>query len=140
MILNLSKDTDKTKAKIRFDYLMNKGARIELREEKPKRSTPQNRALHLYFKFISQELNEMGSEFIYQGVKGFEISTPYTPDIVKNFYWRAIQISLFDIESTKDINTDQMNMIIDITNKFFSEQGVDIVFPSIESLIDKYGL
>ncbi len=140
MKLNLSKESDKAKGKVRFNYLLSKGAMIELREEKPKRSTPQNRALHLYFKFISQELNEMGSEFIYQGIKGYEMSTPYTPDIVKNYFWRPIQISLFDIESTRDINTNQMNMIIEITNKFFAERGVDIVFPSIDSLIDKYGL
>ena len=140
MKLNLNNPIEQAKAKVRFNYLCDKGARIELKEDKPKRSTPQNRALHLYFKFISQELNEMGSEFIYQGIKGYEISTPYTPDIVKNFFWRAIQISLFDIESTTDINTKQINMIIEITNKFFAERGVDIMFPSIDSLIDRYDL
>ena len=140
MILKLSNQKQLDKAKYRFNYLCGKGAEVELREIKPTRSSRQSRALHLYFKFISQELKEMGSEFIYQGIKGYEISTPYTPDIVKNFFWRAIQISLFDIESTTDINTNQMNMIIEITNKFFAERGVDIIFPSIESLVMRYDL
>jgi hypothetical protein len=105
-------------------------------EIKPTRSTRQNSALHLLFKWISESLNDLGQEFCYTGVKGFEISTPYTPEIVKNFFWRPIQVTLFDIESTTKINTEQINKIMGIINKFFAEKGVVILFPSYDSLLN----
>lgn len=124
------------KARARLSNLIAAEKVVEVREIKNTRSSQQNRALHLYFKFITQELNEMGHEFTYLGVKGYELSTTYTEEIVKNFFWRPIQKALFEIESTKEIDTDQMNQIIDVINKFFAEKGVFIPFPSYESLIN----
>ena len=51
-----------------------------------KRSLQQNkRALHLLFQNIAFELNRIGMEFTYNGIKGLEIQTTYTPEIVKEF-------------------------------------------------------
>ena len=41
-------------------------------------------------------------------------------------------MALFDIESTKNINTIQINEIVDVISKFFGERGVIIEFPSVE--------
>ena len=43
---------------------------------------------------------------------------------------------MFDIESTKDINTKQMNEIIDVIDKFFAERGVYVQFPDKDQLKD----
>lgn len=99
---------------------------------KKKRTSKQNRALHKYFTFVSDELNNIGLEFHYQGLKGIELSIMYTPNIVKEFIWRPIQIALFDIESTTKINTKQINKIVDVITKWFGEKGVYIDFPRKE--------
>ena len=105
--------------------------------ENGSRTSKQNASLHKFFIIICEQLNEMGLEFHYFGVKGQELTMPYTPDIVKNFFWRPIQKALFDFESTTKLDTFQMNQIINVINKFFSERGVVVDFPSIEQLNEK---
>ena len=118
-----------------FNALIFKKACIEIKEIKETRSAKQNNALHLYYKFISDQLNEMGQEFNYQGITGNTFSTRFTPEIIKEYTWRPIQMALFNIESTTKIDTKQINEIVEVISKFFAERGIDIEFPSIESLM-----
>jgi len=136
MKFNLDNEADRINYKAKSNELLFKRCNVELKQVRITRSSRQSRALHLYFTFISDELNELGMEFNYTGLKGSTISTRYTPEIVKNFFWRPLQITLFDIESTTKIDTKQINEIIDIVTKFFSDRGVIVDFPSIDSLID----
>lgn len=103
------------------------------------RTSLQNRAMHLYFQFIADELNEFTS-FTYKGlIKDFEI--PYTMEIVKQFIWKPIQIAMFGKTSTTKITTQEINKIIDVINKYFAEKGISIIFPSWESysrLVENY--
>ena len=101
------------------------------------RSDRQNRALHLFFTFITNELNELGKEFIYDGIKGMKLSCRYTDFIVKELLWKPIQITMYGFESTTELDTKAMNEIIDVILKYFAEQGIELEFPSIESLIKK---
>ena len=48
-------------------YLKEKGATVELKEVKKTRSWRQNRALHLFFSFCADALNDAGFEFCYRG-------------------------------------------------------------------------
>lgn len=134
MEFDLSNSEDITKARIRFQNALENKSRIELKKLQNKRTITQNSALHKFFVLISFALNESGQEFNFTGLKGINISTMYTPNIVKDCFWRPIQMTLFDIESTKDINTEQINKIADVIIKFFGEKGVFIQFPSMESL------
>jgi hypothetical protein len=137
MRFDLSTYNNKRSAIKELDSLIEKGAFIELKEVKRTRSNRQNRALHLYFTFISDELTNLGATFCYEGVKGSTIEIPYTSEIVKDFFWRPIQKQLFDTDSTTKLTTDQINTIIDVVNKFFATKGVVISFPSYESLINE---
>lgn len=134
MIVKTSNITQLNKSKEYFNKLINKECSFELKELKNSRTLKQNRALHLFFRFISNELNELGIEFNYQGLNG-DYSTRYTENIVKNFIWRPIQVALFDIESTTKLNSEQINEIIDVLICWFSNKGVHLDFPSIETLI-----
>jgi hypothetical protein len=102
-----------------------------------KRSSQQNKSLHLLFTNISFELNIMGLEFTYRGIKGKEIQTIYTPLIVKDYLWRPLQMALIGKESTTKLNHSDIEAIFMVLGKWFSEQGVVIEFPSIETLINK---
>ena len=101
------------------------------------RSTAQNRSLHLYFSFISNELNELGIQYQYTGISGKTFELRYTSDLVKNFIWRPIQMSMFNKKSTTQLTTKEMNDIIDVITNFFAERGIVLDFPSMDTLIDK---
>ena len=136
MIINPKEKQSLIEGISEFNLLCNGDRPFELKKLSNSRTSKQNRALHLYFKFVSDELNNLGLEFHYQGLRIDNLSSRYTENIVKEFIWRPIQIALFDVESTTKINTIQMNEIIDVIKKHFSEKGIYLAFPSIESLIN----
>ena len=135
MIYKTSNDEDVKKALNYIKELSKKDCKFELKKISDSRTSKQNRALHLYFSFISNELNELGMEFNYKGLSLNDLSSRYTSEIVKEFIWRPIQVSLFNVKSTSKINTKQMNEIIDVITKFFANKGVTLDFPNIETLI-----
>ena len=100
-----------------------------------KRSTQENKALHVLFQNISYELNRLGLEFTFKGIKGMEIETTYTPDIVKNFIWEPLQKALLSKSSTTQLTHNDISMIFEILGKWFAENGIVIEFPSVESLM-----
>ncbi len=139
MVYNLQNEREVTAFKDKVTYLISKGKTIDLIEKKNTRTSKQNSALHLLFTIMTNQLNEMGMEFQYFGLRGQQLSMRYTPELCKNQIWKPIQKSLFDIESTTKINTDQINEIVDVLCKFFGERGVVIQFPSkkvLDSLIN----
>lgn len=104
----------------------------EKKKKKQTRSVRQNASLHLFFSMISEQLNEIGMEYTYTGLKGSQISLMYTQQLVKLFFWKPIQLALFDSDSTTKLTTSEMNRIIDIMIKFFGDKGVVIEFPHLE--------
>jgi hypothetical protein len=125
------------KIKVEFERLLDGGFTFEVKKVSTSRSSQQNRALHMFFTIISQQLNEMGLEYTYSGLTKKQISIMYTPHLVKEFVWRPIQIALFGIKSTTKLDTDQINKIIDVLTKFFGDRGVEIEFPSINTLMNQ---
>jgi len=98
------------------------------------RSSKQNRALHKFFKQVSDLLNNAGATM--EGVSGMEI--PYTETIIKEVWWRPIQLLMFDIKSTTKINTNQINQIFDVISlQLETKIGEHVEFPSIETLMKK---
>jgi hypothetical protein len=135
MIIKTSSELDVFKAKEYFDKLISQECKFELKKIVQTRSSLQNSSLHLFFVFIANELNDLGMTFTYDGVKLKGLESRYTDLIVKEFIWRPIQISMFEVKSTKKINTNQINEIIDVIIKYFGDRGVNLEFPSIETLI-----
>ncbi|MEI8087529.1 MAG: hypothetical protein WCG93_15070 [Paludibacter sp.] len=102
-----------------------------------KRSSQENRALHVLFQNIAYELNRLGLVFTFRGIKGMEIETTYTPDIVKNFLWKPLQDALLKKESTTQLTHNDIGLIFEILGKWFAENGIEISFPSMESMSRK---
>ena len=98
-----------------------------------KRSTQQNKALHVLFQNISFELNRLGHEFTFKGIKGMDIQITYTPEIVKEFIWKPLQNAMLSKSSTTELTTQDIEAIFMILGKWFAENGVEINFPSIEN-------
>ena len=133
MKYSLTKKDDIREFNNRVDYLLLKGAEVELKHLKNTRTLQQNKSLHLFFTMITEQLNELGIEYRYFGLKGQELELMYTPELVKLFFWKPIQVALFDFESTTKLTTEQMNKIIDVIVKFFGDKGVVLEFPNIEN-------
>ncbi len=125
----------KIKAKMEFNRLINNSKPFMLKEKRETRSSKQNRALHLYFEFVASELNDLGITFQYKGIRGTDLESSYTPELVKEQVWKPIQTALFGTDSTTKLDTKQIDRIIEILAKFFAERGVLLEFPSINNLI-----
>ena len=137
-IFNLAIKEEKQKFEDHVLKLYDKNGLIEVVEKRKTTSSLQKRALHKFFAFISDALNEIGHEYIMPlNMIGDEISIKFTPVLVKETLWRPIQMCEFGIESTTDIDTHQMNEINDIIIKYFGDRGYTISFPSIQSLLLK---
>ena len=132
MKYDLTKEDELTAFKYKVQYLVENKKKVELKQVRESRTTQQNSSLHLYFTFIANELNDLGMEFQYFGVTGKALSMKYTPHIVKDYFWKPIQLTLFNIETTTKLDTNQMNNMIDIVTKFFADKGVVIPFPSLD--------
>jgi len=111
--------------------------KLKITKINKKRTLTQNRALHLFFKHVSIELSRLGIQFNYTGLKGLELEIPYTGLLVKELIWKPIQKSLFDIDSTADLETGQINIILDVLVRFFADKGIQIRFPSQIDLMIK---
>jgi hypothetical protein len=136
MIINTSKPSEVIKANDYFKKLMSSECKFELKKVLNTRTSQQNRALHLFFTFVSTELNELGLEFTYEGLSTKNLSSRYTALIVKEFIWKPIQIAMFEVDSTTKLTTKDMNEIIDVIVSYFGQKGIDLQFPNIEKLID----
>lgn len=128
----MDKIADSIKDIIAFSTpIIERGKRVKIIQYNPTRSTLQNAALHLYFTFISKQLIELGWTHTFKGLSGKKIQLVYTDVLVKEIVWRPIQIAMFNIQSTKDIDTSHINLIIDVITKLFADLGVVLKkFPS----------
>ncbi len=115
--------------KVYCEMVLQRRSKIEIQTNTLKRTNQQNKGLHKFFVIISDALNEIGQEFCYTGLKGLDLSVRYSPYIVKEFFWRPIQIALYNIESTTKLNTEQINGVADVIIKFFGDKGVVVEFP-----------
>ena len=107
-------------------------------KNKKNRSIQQNKALHKWFDQLSKALNEDG--FDMRTVISEEIDIPWSHYTVKEHLWRPVQKTLYNIESTKNINTQEINKIYDIINKTVGERtGIHVPFPNIEELMNSCG-
>jgi len=112
------------------------GKQIEISEVIKTRSNSQNNALHKYFALIAEQFNELGISYKFTNIIGYTVDIPWNLLLVKDFIWRPIQRTLFDIDSTTEINTKQINEIIVILDKHFAELGFEIDFPCWQTFLN----
>lgn len=102
---------------------------------KKPRTTRQNKALHLFFTMLMQELNDAGLD--QRKVLKPSVDIPWTPHAIKEQLWRPIQESLLGKESTTELETKEMTQVWEVLNRHLGEKfGVHVPFPSEEQLFD----
>ena len=99
----------------------------------------QQKALHLYYRLVSDAFNDAGLD-MRMALKP-EVEIPWTPDWVKEFLWRPVQRALAKKESTKDLDSKELNSMIDVMNRHLGEKfGFTEPFPSLEEILHKQRL
>ena len=135
---NLQYKQSKTEAFKKLSEWSKKGLIIEMGLIKKNRSSLQNRALHLYFKLVAEELLNIGYDYHYAfPVSGEIISIPYTGDLVKEWIWKPLQNTMFKLESTTKLNTQMINDILEVIANWLVGLGITVNFPNKFDLLIK---
>lgn len=101
-----------------------------------KRTTKQNRALHLYFSQLAEALNDAG--FDMRETIRQEIDIPWNAVTIKEYLWRPVMKKYTKEKSTKKLTTADIDKIFDIINRMIGERtGVYVPFPSIETMMQE---
>ena len=102
------------------------------------RTAQQNKAMHLYFQFVAESLNNAGLDM--RAVLKPEIEIPWNKTTVKEFMWRPIQKIQLGKRSTTELTTKDLDEIYDTMNRHLAIHGIHVPFPSLESIINGRGL
>lgn len=98
---------------------------------KRKRTSLQNRSLHLFFNLLADELNLSGYDM--KKVLKPSVDISWTKENVKEYLWRPIQEALKLKKSTTELTTKEMQEVWEILNRHLGEKlGVHVSFPSNE--------
>jgi hypothetical protein len=141
MIYNLNNDIEQQKAQERLTWLCSKKKRIEIKELRGKRTTPQNAYLHLLLSYFALEVGET-LEFIKHEIFKYTVN----PDIFE--YERINPKSgkrRTDMRSSADLNTKELTDAIDRFKNWslkktgirLPEAGEQEFLDSIQNEIDK---
>lgn len=107
-----------------------------MKEDKtyPIRTAQQNKALHVLFNLLAQNLNENSLDMRKTLKPGVEI--PWTGRAVKEYLWRPIQEAQLDKKSTTQLTTVEIDQVFDTINKHLGEKfGLHVPFPTIEDVL-----
>lgn len=88
---------------------------VEFHVVERQRTKKQNNTIHRYLRALVHDLNEAGLDM--RTVLKPEVEIPWTEESAKEFLWRPIMKILFDIESTCDMTTDQVNEVYQILSR-----------------------
>lgn len=103
-------------------------------EETKKRTLSQNRALHLWFEFVAAQLNGAGLDM--RRTLAQDIEIPWNKDTVKEMLYKPVMEAQTGKDSTTDLTTKELSQVAEtITRHLAQKLGIDIEFPSEESLV-----
>lgn len=98
------------------------------------RTLTQNRALHLLFTQLAQELNDAGLDM--KKTLKPEIEIPWNGNTVKEYLWRPIMSAQLNKKSTTEMTTKDIDEVFNTLTRHLGEKfGIEIDFPSVESLM-----
>ncbi len=105
-----------------------------MKKKSKQRTLQQNRALHLYFTLLADELNSAGYDM--RKTLKPSVDIPWNGKSVKEYLWRPIMKAQLGKESTTEMTTKDIDTIFDTINRHLGEKfGLTLMFPSIESIM-----
>lgn len=100
----------------------------------PQRTLKQNKALHVLFQVLANELNENGLDMRKTLKPSVEI--PWSGRSVKEWLWKPIQKAQLNKDSTTKLTTVEIDQVFDTLVRHLGQQfGIQLNFPSIEQTL-----
>lgn len=103
LIINSEIALAQAQRKLAEMWCENKYVEVEFRRKAKQRTLTQNAAMHLFFGWLADALNDAGYDM--RRTLRNDIDIPWTPAAVKEHLWRPIQIAMTDKRSTTEITT-----------------------------------
>lgn len=101
--------------------------------DKP-RTIQQNKAIHVLFEMIAEELNRAGLD-MRKALKP-DVELPWNKDTVKEYIWKPVQQAQLLKKSTTELTSKEIDEVFDTINRFMGQRwGLHIPFPSIEEVL-----
>lgn len=95
------------------------------------RTLKQNNSIHLFCEMLSTELNNHGLT-IQETLKHAKADIDWTPELVKEILWKKIQKALLKKKSTTKLDTKEVDLVYEHINRFTSQMGISVPFPTSE--------
>lgn len=93
----------------------------------------QQKAIHLWFRQVAEELNREG-KVMSVILKKFVLDCPATDYLIKEMLWRPLQEAILGKHSTTELlKKQEIDQVYDALNKFFAEE-LQISLPPFPSL------
>lgn len=133
---NINKELVFSNKKELLDFLASENYKglysVEIKKTTRVRTDTQNRALHLFFEHLAQELNNAG--YCVQVVLKEKIDLDWDSDKVKELLWRPAQIAITKKKSTTKLDkTSDINKIYEHLNRHIGQKfGLHVPFPVLE--------
>lgn len=104
----------------------------------PKRTKQQNKALHVLFNLLAEQLNDVGLDM--RKTLEPHIAIPWSGRAVKEYLWRPVMKQQLVKASTTQMTTVEIDQVFDTLMRFLAmKHGFEGVnFPSVEELIYQY--
>lgn len=89
------------------------------------RTLTQNRALHLFFRLLAEELNDAGLDM--RTVIREDVDIPWSEASVKEYIWRPVQRALQQKDSTTEADRTEYTEVRDVIARHLAEKfGVEV--------------
>lgn len=94
------------------------------------RTLEQNAALHLYFRWLSEALQEKHFDF-----RELKVEIPATEHLVKEMMWKVVQETMYGKKSTTKLEKSEVSGVYDTLHRALIDRfGINVPFPNKEDL------
>lgn len=98
----------------------NKYVEVEIRRKAKQRTLTQNKAMHLFFGWLADTLNDAGYDM--RRTLSQDVDVPWSAATVKEHLWRPIQEALTHKRSTTEITTVEPTEIHAVLSRHLGER------------------
>lgn len=104
------------------------GQEVEIEVKTKHRTAKQNNAMWLYCSRLAKDLRDAG--FDMRDVLKPGVPIPPTKEMIMDRIWKPVMKAMFDIESTQDLDTKQVNEVYQVISQRMAEKfGLITEFP-----------
>lgn len=120
--------------KLDEEWRKHKWLKLDFKQRAKQRTLNQNAAMHLFFSWLADTLNDAGLDM--RKTLREDVEMPWTQASVKDYLWRPIQEAMTDKTSTKDITTVEPTAIHEVLSRHLG-QRLGVVCPPWPKREDK---